>query len=340
MNQIEPLHFLEEIYLQGKKRARKFTRVRKACILCARAHLSCGIERPCNRCIQKGIGDKCQDNPSEKKRGRKKIYSLENKEENEQQNKYILSSNRFIAINPFAKTPKNNIFCTNMDLATELQSILTDLLGYVPQLDSSDEEDDEQYGIIRDYIRMRLRNIHSEEEIDEFVKNINQVGDYVTQHCEIHKKSCSEMFRVINVDQMNQIIEEQKILSKNGIPIIIWDRNSIIHYVSDGFKQLTNFDFQTPTNPFLYPVYEEFSAFGFEQLIIAFSNFMLSSVNGTQCSSDFMIKTGIRRFPEFVYIDGTMHISVIFDENYLPFIWIGTFLPTNLPQKEFLAFNF
>jgi len=67
---------------------------------------------------------------------------------------------------------------------------------------------------------------------------------------------------------------------------------------------------------------------------------MLSSVNGTQCSSDFMIKTGIRRFPEFVYIDGTMHISVIFDENYLPFIWIGTFLPTNLPQKEFLAFNF
>ncbi|KAF4125580.1 GAL4 [Geosmithia morbida] len=36
-------------------------KARRACYACQRAHLTCGDERPCRRCIKRGLGDACQD---------------------------------------------------------------------------------------------------------------------------------------------------------------------------------------------------------------------------------------------------------------------------------------
>ncbi|KAL5598617.1 uncharacterized protein BROUX77_006451 [Berkeleyomyces rouxiae] len=36
-------------------------KARRACFACQRAHLTCGDERPCQRCIKRGLGDACQD---------------------------------------------------------------------------------------------------------------------------------------------------------------------------------------------------------------------------------------------------------------------------------------
>ncbi|KAL6865822.1 Transcriptional regulator of nonfermentable carbon utilization [Amphichorda felina] len=36
-------------------------KARRACYACQRAHLTCGDERPCQRCIKRGLGDACQD---------------------------------------------------------------------------------------------------------------------------------------------------------------------------------------------------------------------------------------------------------------------------------------
>ncbi|KAG6005964.1 hypothetical protein E4U54_000257 [Claviceps lovelessii] len=36
-------------------------KARRACFACQRAHLTCGDERPCKRCIKRGLADGCQD---------------------------------------------------------------------------------------------------------------------------------------------------------------------------------------------------------------------------------------------------------------------------------------
>lgn len=36
-------------------------KARRACYACQRAHLTCGDDRPCQRCIKRGIGNQCQD---------------------------------------------------------------------------------------------------------------------------------------------------------------------------------------------------------------------------------------------------------------------------------------
>ncbi|RKF64532.1 Transcription activator of gluconeogenesis [Erysiphe neolycopersici] len=36
-------------------------KARRACYACQRAHLTCGDERPCQRCIKRGLADVCQD---------------------------------------------------------------------------------------------------------------------------------------------------------------------------------------------------------------------------------------------------------------------------------------
>ncbi|CAK7214972.1 Transcriptional regulator of nonfermentable carbon utilization [Sporothrix bragantina] len=36
-------------------------KARRACFACQRAHLTCGDERPCQRCIKRGLADGCQD---------------------------------------------------------------------------------------------------------------------------------------------------------------------------------------------------------------------------------------------------------------------------------------
>ncbi|KAF4504759.1 hypothetical protein G6O67_008168 [Ophiocordyceps sinensis] len=36
-------------------------KARRACFACQRAHLTCGDERPCKRCIKRGLADACQD---------------------------------------------------------------------------------------------------------------------------------------------------------------------------------------------------------------------------------------------------------------------------------------
>ncbi|KAI9736546.1 MAG: Transcriptional regulator of nonfermentable carbon utilization [Claussenomyces sp. TS43310] len=36
-------------------------KARRACFACQRAHLTCGDERPCARCVKRGLGEACQD---------------------------------------------------------------------------------------------------------------------------------------------------------------------------------------------------------------------------------------------------------------------------------------
>ncbi|KAF7617409.1 hypothetical protein AFLA_000063 [Aspergillus flavus NRRL3357] len=36
-------------------------KARRACFACQRAHLTCGDERPCQRCIKRGLQDACHD---------------------------------------------------------------------------------------------------------------------------------------------------------------------------------------------------------------------------------------------------------------------------------------
>lgn len=36
-------------------------KARRACFACQRAHLTCGDERPCQRCVKRGLADACQD---------------------------------------------------------------------------------------------------------------------------------------------------------------------------------------------------------------------------------------------------------------------------------------
>ncbi|KAB8345923.1 hypothetical protein FH972_022976 [Carpinus fangiana] len=44
----------------------KRKKARRACHACQRAHLTCGDERPCQRCVKRGLADSCQDGARKK----------------------------------------------------------------------------------------------------------------------------------------------------------------------------------------------------------------------------------------------------------------------------------
>lgn len=45
------------------KSPRKRRKVNHACVYCRRSHMTCDLERPCNRCIKRNIGHLCHDEP-------------------------------------------------------------------------------------------------------------------------------------------------------------------------------------------------------------------------------------------------------------------------------------
>ncbi|PWN34185.1 uncharacterized protein FA14DRAFT_180811 [Meira miltonrushii] len=49
----------------GPSQKGKRVKVAKACLFCKRSHMSCEDQRPCTRCIARGIGDRCCDTEAE-----------------------------------------------------------------------------------------------------------------------------------------------------------------------------------------------------------------------------------------------------------------------------------
>ena len=108
---------------EGSKRAQ----VKRACDNCRKTHRSCGEERPCKRCKEKGWP--CSD---DLKRGEPKQKKPKPTEVEQSQDDWILSSESAIDISPFDSTPLDPL------VLPELSLDLADSLTYIPEISTTE----------------------------------------------------------------------------------------------------------------------------------------------------------------------------------------------------------
>lgn len=107
--------FKEELK-QQKKRKKK---VKIACVYCRRSHMICDDSRPCQRCIKRGIGHLCYDEPSNSKQ-RKKVAALKQQSSPDSSNLQNTSN----SLDPNTNlTPENPEFPLKSQLKDETNQI-------------------------------------------------------------------------------------------------------------------------------------------------------------------------------------------------------------------------
>jgi len=121
--------------LSNPRRLKKFHRVRKACNGCNSSHVACDENRPCKRCIYRGVAEQCHDVPLEKRR--KKIKEDEQYQQNEitmtsendilpVENSTLFPSSREC---PLRRMGTHNTELEEIDLPIELQHLFNQIIS-------------------------------------------------------------------------------------------------------------------------------------------------------------------------------------------------------------------
>jgi len=295
-------------------------RIRKACVYCSRSHQSCENARPCQRCISRGIGDKCHDVHRRK--------SLKFIGDTFKENSYssIISSSKTvipcISGNEIESPNASKSFMAsdpltidmNLDLPYELSEIFSDLYTF-----TSCEFEDHFQKVIS-YLRIKLFSVCSKQEVDEIIENACVLHKYMVQ---TGLPTCES---VTLYSKYFKIIEEQKeFFSKSGLPTIIWGAGKI-HFISDSYKKLTGWEISTPASSDPALLLNEFSPSSCKMLVAQTFKFLTLLKN--QYSKFLTVNVEVQDHKNNSFIQGTLHIRCIFEGN-LPIASVGTFLPTD-----------
>jgi len=306
-----------------KTRSKKYTRVKKACVPCSQAHVSCDSERPCSRCIKRGTLQLCCDAPGEK-RGRKKKGNPSPSQETDQ--------TQFLP--PTSTSSSGLIFDETLDLPIEFQEMLNDIL-YSFDYNAPPPRTlvaDPKWEAMIVKTKLKLQEVCTPEEISE----IQERGAALRGTL---KSKLIEMFKITNVQDLDYHIAEKnqgiitafvkdqaKIIDKMGTPTIIWDRSLKTHYLNEAYCKLTKFQGPPPDAWFA----SELSPQGLKNFCSVFVPLMGNLIrNGESEDTSFFTKVSVRCYDEEnKYIHGTLSGSVVLlDSLKLPLCVCAQFLP-------------
>jgi len=118
--------------------------------------------------------------------------------------------------------------------------------------------------------------------------------------------------------------------SCNACPMLICDRLWRVVFASASYRTLTSWTKQVPT-PILSAL-SEMSPAGFREFAYSAIQFVFNQLDQRTGMNWFMLNAAMRDYGNDCYIDGTLHVTVHFDQYGVPLVYTFTFLPKIVPS--------
>jgi len=324
------------------KKRKKRVNVTNACGNCKRFHTSCDENRPCLRCLERGV--ECVEGVS-KKRGRKTKYEETTFEEEEEQIKetipcldvYQVSTNDN---NSFPVVEETNLCWLNSlpesDTVTILQKIEepqyiqnTALYRGIPDINETPStfcrKEFNSFLIVEG--KQRGPNVFAEK----MEVTLHQLEE---QMIPIRKSITQEVVKSMWSDFYCHFLQFVNGFKDMGIPTLVFERNGIIHYANPSYRQLTLFSKPVPTLISDLELMHQLSNRGVQSFSCMILSILDQSI-GKKNSHSFQAGVRIEGTNEF--IEGTMCISFKRDSLGLPLIFLANFLPSLSCKNQLLT---
>lgn len=171
-------------------RKRRKKKVEIACVYCRRSHMICDDSRPCQRCIKRGIGHLCYDEPSntqQKKKASTRGRSLPNLtspsssyglQNNQLQGQYSQQQQQVQPASQALPSPQQTIVSTdgsnNQQLARQQNSVLSQTIPYNQEPFFYSEHAGSEFSSLNDFLSM----IDDPELVSGALMDNNNVVDF------------------------------------------------------------------------------------------------------------------------------------------------------------------
>jgi len=318
--------------------------------------MSCENERPCRRCIQRGIGDQCTDNITDRKRGRKAMYLNDSSDDSPKLNSSVSDQTKISTL-PNLK----NCFSTELELSTtcgftslvdnesdlhqeldfpkDLQFLFSDFFPIDPinTFNKNVGSGEEEFENLLNAIKKELAD-STEEEKTFLLNAIVRMRDHIVTHLGSQSNPHYWDMDYWKSDIIDVVEEHKRMFEKNGTPTIIWDRTGTVHYINEQYRKLTNWSLSIPSVRGESPFHKEMNPKGFKSMVISTIAFLMSTnpnKSEPQAYTCYTINTGVRIHPSEKYLEGTMSITLKLDPWNFPLVYIGNFLPSIVPNPTF-----
>eukprot|EP01114_Cavostelium_apophysatum_P019615 TRINITY_DN6372_c0_g1_i1.p1 TRINITY_DN6372_c0_g1~~TRINITY_DN6372_c0_g1_i1.p1 ORF type:complete len:361 (+),score=12.27 TRINITY_DN6372_c0_g1_i1:62-1144(+) len=299
----------------GPGKASRSNRVQIACVSCHKSHMSCFPERPCRRCVDRGIGHLCVDKVPEKKGRKAKLHALEESAINDPillNPDSVVQDNmeRFIDIPPSLA----DLLSTSL-LGSEalfLNSLTTDLPGQNQQMILPPSMKS-NFNITYEYLSKRIP-----EDLERLMELTAPYRTNVERIKSSGIVTAELASQIVNTFQ-EHVETAKQIYSQTDVPTIVWDKRGVVYFCNKAYVNITGFDKQMPTGPLELVMFEQFSSKG----LVSYCHSLLSLLPGG---------TGYIIFPAEIlsygsFIDAVVCMTVKRDPFGIPLTFIGQMLP-------------
>jgi len=314
-----------------KKRVAKKPRVKKSCSSCKSSHLSCDQERPCTRCISRGISDSCSD-IVQKKRGRKptKLSPGES------------PASSFDFPDIYREIDSNDLaLALNSDYSresylNELLDLPNSLLLEIDAAPITPESIMRQSPSLRYLLEGKpLKNetpsntLRLEWMVDflDIIKDWSQETFDFYSNCIVHYNQMEkaraeltqEMVITILKDFDDTITQYKNTFENMTIPTIVYDQSDVVHYYNKAYSDLTGFTAPYPTERKNYAMSMQYSKESFIKNIAVCSAIYTKGESNVTSISEIKSYGGLIKCMEY--------ISIKRDLKGLPLLLVSNFIP-------------
>jgi len=346
---------------------KKRPRVKRACVACQRAHISCEEVRPCKRCAERGL--QCEDYVP-KRRGRKRQQtspsssttnvgslplalvnsspSSPNGSENTSSEAQLIEP-----VTPSIQVSKEtltNVLDLPPDLFTELffsdwnEPPVTPGATFIPPTTENNNTsngtpiaDSEEVCVFNPkadegfkLFMQTIRTRVTEDSVDIVTTVLKQSRIRLKEHIYSNYGFLKGQDPCAFFRQEIQIYlqELRPLYAQLAVPTIMWERTGVIQYVNPAYIALTHFNLQLPTPREDFSMFYQMSRAGVKNYIMNFSKVIVDPSNNPNNNS-FMVPCGLKSNASQaeIFIDGTLCVTLRRDPVGLPLLIIGCFLP-------------
>eukprot|EP01119_Soliformovum_irregulare_P021192 TRINITY_DN7007_c0_g1_i1.p1 TRINITY_DN7007_c0_g1~~TRINITY_DN7007_c0_g1_i1.p1 ORF type:complete len:352 (-),score=73.81 TRINITY_DN7007_c0_g1_i1:150-1205(-) len=292
-------------------RKRILRRVSKACLACKKGHVSCDNERPCRRCKEKEID--CQDGEI-KKRGRKK--------RDEDDMSSVLTLKMEPAMPPDYASLEDFLLWSKTGSVEDLPSALRSFS--LPEQNNKKLKLQTPSAIANTFADIEFIKEFEDKiliprapDLQLFVKGMLEV-----ESC-LNALTPPERALMLKADIEATLKTLIPTFDAMNCAVLIWDKDLVIHYTNQEYKQATGFNEKVPTNPTDFAFARQLSIHGLRQYILG------KCLSEQPERTSWTFPCGIRMWnqPEGSYLDGILNITLKMGSMGFPILFLGVFLP-------------
>ncbi|TIC75110.1 hypothetical protein E3Q00_01236 [Wallemia mellicola] len=257
----------------------------RACFSCQKAHLTCDDDRPCNRCVKRGLADQCKDGHRKKPK-----YIMDDQFQSNSANSEYNVLNELLGSMEPANTRRDQLASINLQPINQSIENL-DVYNQVNQRYPYELG----YKHLLNYLKFnnqfsQLEKLNVFKALAEFRPSLLSLQLNLNEQDEIFAEKSFK----------RSILDIDNLIKSISAPTVVWRRTGEISLVGDEFHYITGYDKNLLLNK---PTWQQFSKHAFDSTSPTVnSHCILKHANGSPvpCTFSFTIRKDIFDIPSYV----------------------------------------